>query len=204
MSNIHERFCPLPHSATPPSIPTHITHTHNTLRNVFNMVHVSISTHIPWRNMLAAFLQCMCMRLLYPRRLFPLPAPLRPTPLSPPINETMAHFEDGKRRSANTNMKSNTVSKRDLECCFEAAKNIFRSFARTWRSAFDWLNIVSKSSNNRQQKKHNHEIQWRFENDMDCRSWSLQSIFRSTCCVFPVTFVPKMSTISLVNECQWW
>ena len=113
---IHERYCPLPHAATPPSISTN-THTHNTLRNMVNMFHVPISTQIPWRNMLAAFLQCVCMRLLYPWSLFPLPAPLHPTPLSQPIYETMVHLEDGKR-SANTNRKSNSVSKSDLECSF--------------------------------------------------------------------------------------
>ena len=130
-----------------------------------------------------------------------LPAPLHPTALSQPIYETMAHLEDGKR-SANTNMKSNSVSKSDLGAVFETAKNISRSLVKTWRSAFDWLNIVSKSSNNRQQKNTTMK-----SNGVSKMTWivvleACKSIFRSTGGVFPVTFVPNMSTISLVNERQ--
>ena len=81
-------------------------------------------------------------------------------------------------------------------------KNIFRPLVETWRSAFDWLNIVSKSSNNRQQKNTTMK-----SNGVSKMTWivvleACKSIFRSTGGVFPVTFVPNMSTISLVNEYQ--
>ena len=99
------------------------------------------------------FNACVCVYYIH-EGYFPSQPPSTPThyhPLSQPIYETNAHLEDGKR-SANTNMKPNSVSNSHLECGFWSRQKHIRSRVKTGRSAFDWLNIVSKSANDKQRK----------------------------------------------------
>ena len=129
------------------------------LRGMFNMFHVSISTHIPWCNMLAAFLHCMCMPFTISMKVI---SPLSPPRRHPTIS---TYLWDNGILSATQTWNGTSVSKSDLECGFWSRQEHIQATCKTWRSAFDWLNIVSRSSNN----GHNNEIQWRLENDMDCR-----------------------------------
>ena len=147
---IHERYCPLPHSATPPSISTH---THTTYYVICSTCSMYLSQHTSHDVTYSPlfFNACVCLYYIH-ESYFP------SQPLSTPPhyrNLCMRQWHIWKMVSGppTQTWDRTAFQKVTWSAVFEAAKNIFRSLVKkTWRSAFDWLNIVSKSSNNRQQK----------------------------------------------------